>query len=59
MKAEILKAIIKTQEIERRRALMLMEEVTKLWKHNSPPEEYSHILEFEKIFKDKLNEKQK
>lgn len=55
MQAEKLKIIMKTQEIERARALMLMNEVTKVWKHNSPPEEYSHILEFEKKFKEELN----
>lgn len=56
MNSDKLKIINKTKEVERRRALIIMEDVTKLWKHNSPPEEYSHILEFEKIFKEKLNE---
>ena len=54
MKADKLIVIKKTQEIERVRAITILNDLTKMWKHNAMPEEYSHILEFEKSFKEKI-----
>ena len=53
-KGQELKKIHETCKAEDRRCLIILKEITKQWKYNASPEEYSHILEFEKKFEEQI-----